>query len=95
MPKINKKRFVGKNGEFVPTIEPAEGTMHIGYLEELSEWLYFHENYTDEEKLKHILFCEKWIRDLLDKIVSPKCGYKPTWSPKLKKKIEKNKKKKK
>jgi hypothetical protein len=74
----------------VPSTKIGEGKISISYLEELCEWVYYHDVYTDEEKLKHILSCETMIRDLIDKLVSPKCGYKPTWSPKIKDKIKKN-----
>lgn len=83
----NTQRFVGPNGEFVPTVQPPEGTMSLQYLEELMEWLYYHDNITEEEKLKQLLNIEKIAADHLKKLVR-NCVYKPTWSVKLLKTIK-------
>ena len=86
----NTKRFVGPDGGFKPTYQPKKGTMTIGYLEELLEWLYYHDNITDEEKMQNILNIEKMIQDLLNgkggrSMVSGGITYRPTWSKRLKK----------
>ncbi len=87
-----KRRFVGPDGEFVSThTDIPEGHTNIGYLQELCEWLYYHNTKTDKEKLKDILAIEKIIQDLLNgngKIKDAPFGvcvkYIPTWSKKLK-----------
>lgn len=77
-----KLRFIGKNGEFVPTIPRKDNeTISIGYLEELCEYVFYHNNKTNEEKLKEILELEKIIERLLSKM---KIKYKPSWSVKAK-----------
>jgi hypothetical protein len=83
----NSNRFVGPDGEFKPTKERKDGEISIGYLEELCEYLYYHDNITNEEKLEHILNMEKIIRNLLSGDTFMKGGirYRPTWSVKLKK----------
>ena len=48
MKKENTKRFVGKKGEFVPSVQPKKGTITIQYLEELLEWLHYRDNFRDK-----------------------------------------------
>jgi hypothetical protein len=91
--KENTRRFCGKDGEFVPSVPRKDGKLSIQYLEELCEWVYFHNVYTDEEKLKHILGLENIVRKFLKELVAFKCNYIPTWSTKLEKDIKKKLKK--
>lgn len=84
MAKEITNRFVGKDGEFVPTEQPAEGTVTLAYLEELMEWVYYHDNITYDEKLEQLTNLEKLTEKHLRKIAKG-CIYRPTWSPKLKK----------
>ena len=55
----------------------------IGYLEDLCEWVYHHDNMTNKQKLKTILKIEKIIAKMVKRIVK-NCNYIPTWSTKLK-----------
>ena len=82
------RRFVGPEGEFVPSIPRKDGTISIGFLEELGEWIYYHDALTDDEKLERMLDIEKIIIKLLSEIM-PGCGFKPTWSKKQKDKMKK------
>jgi len=82
------RRFVGPEGEFVPSIPRDEGTISIGFLEELCEWIYYHDALTDDEKMERILDMEKIIVRLLADIM-PGCGFKPTWSKMQEKKMKK------
>ena len=68
MKKNNKtERFVGPNGEFVTTYTHLkEGETCIGYLEELLEWVYYHDALTKEEKLARILPLEAMIQRMLN-----------------------------
>lgn len=90
----NNRRFIGPDGEFQPTEQPKEGTTTIQYLEELLEWLYYHDNISDEEKMKFITGIEEQIQSLLNggsgnkRFTSGKINYIPTWSTKLKKDLE-------
>jgi hypothetical protein len=84
----NTKRFVGPDGEFQPTEQPKEGTTTIQYLEELLEWLYYHDNISNEEKMKLIIGIEEQIQKNLNGFSSRKINYIPTWSTKLKKDLE-------
>lgn len=86
----NTKRFVGPDGEFQPTHQPKEGTITIGYLEELLEWLYYHDDITDSDKMEKILSIESMVQDLLNggggrAMVRGGITYRPTWSKRLKK----------
>ena len=89
MKKEKTKRFVGKDGSFKPSNPPPEGHMSIQYLEELCEWVYYHDYLNDDEKLEHILSLERYIQKLLnggDNDRPPVRGginYIPTWSKKL------------
>ncbi len=74
-------RFVGPDGEFQPTQQPPEGQMTIGYLEELMEWLYYHNDISAEEKEKDILSLEDMVEDMLKPM---NINYRRTWSKKLK-----------
>jgi hypothetical protein len=81
-----KAKFTGPNGEFQSTHQLEPGTVTIGYLEELLEWLFYHNNLTDDEKLEKILNIEGMIRELLkDSFAPADVEYTPTWSTKLKK----------
>jgi hypothetical protein len=82
--KIITNRFVGKDGEFVPSEQPPEGTVTLQYLEELMEWVFYHDNYTYEEKLEHLTNLEAMAKEHVGKIIK-NCNYISTWSPKLKK----------
>ncbi len=76
-------RFVGRDGEFVPSIPKKSGIITISYLEELCEYLYYHNNLSNEEKMKKILVIEKLIVKLLNENFNG-LKFKPTWSTKLK-----------
>ncbi len=82
------KRFVGENGEFVSTYKLEKGTICIGYLEELLEWVYYHDVLTKEEKLQRILPIENIIQEMLNgggggrPVSSMAINYVPTWSKK-------------
>jgi hypothetical protein len=79
---IDTKRFVGPNGEFQPTHQLKKGTINIGYLEELLEWLYYHDSIPN--KMERILSIEYIIQNLLNGRDSRNnITYKPTWSKKL------------
>lgn len=99
------KRLVGPNGEFVSSfkVTPELSEYNIGYIEELCEWVYYHDNLNNAEKLERITGLESIIRMYLNgedengKIkegFNPPYGvpiqYTPTWSTKL---IEDEKKK--
>jgi hypothetical protein len=83
----NNRRFVGPDGEFASTFKKDPGKINIGYLEELLEWLYYHDNIDNDEKLEKILSIELVISNLLNESGMFKGGvnYIPTWSVKLKK----------
>jgi hypothetical protein len=87
------KRFVGPNGEFQPTEQPKKGTTTIQFMEELLEWIYYHDNMPFEEKMKFITGIEEQIQLLLngDQGGTPfgmPINYIPTWSTKLKKDLK-------
>jgi hypothetical protein len=82
------KRFVGPDGEFQPTEQPKEGTTTIQYLEELLEWIYYHDNMPNEEKMKFINGIEEEIQRNLNGSFGRKINYIPTWSTKLKKDLK-------
>ena len=75
-----KNRFVGPNGEFEPSEQPEEGKVTIQYLEELLEWIFYHDNISKEEKKDLILGIEQQIQTILNGMSSMKINYKPTWS---------------
>lgn len=81
---LTESRFVGPEGEFKPTVEREKGKITIQYLEELCEYLYYHNDLDNEEKLKRILEMENLIKDLLKKNFGG-MNYVPTWSKRLKK----------
>ena len=85
--KNSRNNFVGPNGEFVSTQKLEEGTINLAYLYEICEWVYYHNNKTDDEKLKQILALESMQQDLLNEMIKPSCKFNPTWSPKLKRLI--------
>ena len=67
----------------------------IGFLEELCEWVCFHNNMTEDQKIEYILGIEEQIRKHLSgetegrKVSKFAINYIPTWS----KYFEKNKSK--
>jgi hypothetical protein len=83
----NDRRFTGPDGEFISTFKKEPGKITIGYLEELLEWLYYHDNIDNDEKMKNILVIEEMISKLLkdSNMVRGGINYVPTWSVKLKK----------
>jgi hypothetical protein len=89
-----ERRFTGPDGEFVSTFEKKDGTVSIGFLEELLEWVYFHNNKEDSDKLKEIEGLENMIQKMLDGEGDgkPRFGikgtYVRTWSIRLKKDID-------
>lgn len=81
-----KTKFTGPNGEFQSTHQLEPGHITIGYLEEMLEWLFYHNNMSKKEKLKNILNVESMIKDLVKSSFDPvNAEYIPTWSKKLKK----------
>ncbi len=78
-------RLVGPNGEFVSSYHMDEDTITIGYLEELCEWLYYHDALTYKQKLRRLKAIEGMIRKHLagGHVSSMKINYIPTWSTKL------------
>lgn len=85
-------RLVGPDGEFVSSYKCDEDTISIGYLDELCEYTFYHNNKTDKVKLKEIKLLEGVIQDLLNKMIVNGCKYIPTWSKKLERKIGRTKK---
>lgn len=73
-------RLCDEDGNFVSSHPggPGTGIISIGYLEEVCEWLYYHNDLTPEEKRSRILLMEGQIRKHLNGI-----NYIPTWSTKL------------
>jgi len=91
--KKDPNRLVTPDGGFKSEFPGGKGKGYsIGYLEEVCEWLYHHDNMTDEEKLKKILSIEKIIKDMLNSGEIMGKGipikYIPTWSTKLNKKLK-------
>lgn len=95
-PKLDPMRLVGPNGEFVSSFPANENVLTIGYIEELCEWVYHHNNMTDAEKLEYITQLEGIIakhlsgEDETGKLMSEDempfgmpVNYIPTWSKKL------------
>ena len=81
-----KTKFTGPNGEFQSTHQLEPGHITIGYLEEMLEWLFYHNNMSKKEKLENILNVESMIKDLVKSQFDPvNAEYTPTWSKKLKK----------
>ena len=79
-----KTKFTGPNGEFQSTHQLEPGHITIGYLEEMLEWLFYHNNMHKKEKLKNILNVESMIKDLVKSQFDPvNAEYIPTWSKKL------------
>lgn len=90
--KKKKLRFIDDDGGFKPTKKLKPGTMTIKHLYELMEWIYWHNNKTDKEKMKEILDMEGIVRRMLKDMSSMKINYIPTWSVKQTKRIERKKK---
>ena len=63
----------------------------IGFLEELCEWVCFHNNMTEDQKIEYILGIEEQIKECLSggNVSKFAINYIPTWS----KYFEKNKSK--
>lgn len=96
--KLDPARLVGPNGEFVSSFpgNPDESILSIGYIEELCEWVYHHNNMTSAEKLFFItgleaVISEKFsgedengkIKEDSDLPFGFPIKYIPTWSKKL------------
>jgi hypothetical protein len=81
----NTHKFVGSDGEFKSTVDIEPGKVNIAYLMEMLEWIYYHNNMTDEYKLKYITDVEDMIQHLLDNMnIGLNTKYERTWSAKLK-----------
>ena len=80
-------KFTDKDGKFESTHKHAEGETSIGYLEELLEWIYEHDNMSKKEKMKFTLSIEDMIEEFLNEggLSTFKINYVRTWSIKLKK----------
>ena len=76
-----KTKFTGPNGEFQSTHQLEPGHITIGYLEEMLEWLFYHNNMPKKEKLENILNVERMIKDLVKSEFNAR--YTPTWSKKI------------
>lgn len=80
-------RLVNEDGSFKSEYNPKT----IGYLEDLCEFVYYHDNLTINQKKEHILYIENLISKILDgsatedgrPVMGIKCNYIPTWSTKL------------
>lgn len=78
--KTKWDKFLGPDGEFVST----QSEKNIFYLYELMEWIYYHNNKTDDEKMKDILNMEMIVKETY---AEHGLGFKPLWSIKLKRKM--------
>jgi len=77
-------RLISPDGGFQSEFPGGKGgSCSIGYLEDLCEWIYHHNNMTNKQKLKTILKIEKIIAKMVKKMIL-NCDYIPTWSTKLK-----------
>jgi len=74
----NADHLTDENGNFKSDMPHEEGAYSLAYLEDVCQWLYYHNNLTKEEKLKRILTIEGIIQSLLKNI-----NYIPFWSTKL------------
>ncbi len=87
MAKAQRDRFVDSDGNFVPSQKLGERMLNIKHLTEICEWVYYHNNLTDKQKLKRISDMEGIVQSMLNEMISIGCTYHPTWSVKLKRLI--------
>lgn len=80
----NADHLTGEKGEFKSEFPHGDGVISIGYLEDACQWIYYHNDLTDVEKIKRTLSLEKMIQDYLGDGIN----YIPTWSRKLKRKLK-------
>lgn len=66
----DKPKFTDENGGFVSNYERHQ----VGYIVELMEWVYEHNNMTKEEKIKYLLGLEG-IHDSHLKTLFPEGNY--------------------
>jgi len=77
----NADHLTDENGAFKSDMPHKKGEVSIAYLEDVCQWLYYHNNLTREEKLERILKIEAMIQDLLG---GPNnIRYIPYWSARL------------
>lgn len=82
--EAKEKRFQGPNGEFVPSKPLKKGYLSIKQADEICEWVYCHDSFSDEEKLKMILGVETLIGDIISENLGDfNVAYVPTWSTKF------------
>ena len=82
----NADHLTNEKGEFVSQFPHGDGKISIGYLEDLCQWVFYHNDMTRDEKLTKILDVENLIQEVLNRgeLSQMKINYKPTWSTKLK-----------
>jgi len=80
------ERLTDLNGNFISQYPKVDGEVSIGFLEELCEWICFHNNMTEKNKIETILNLESIMTKILsdDTIERPiskfAINYIPTWS---------------
>ena len=74
----NADHLCDENGEFISANPHDDGHVSIGYLEDICQWLFYHNNIEFEEKLDKIQRIERMIEKYLNGI-----HYIPYWSAKL------------
>ena len=81
------ERLTDTEGNFISQYPgKADGEISIGFLEELCEWICFHDNMAENQKIETILNLESIIKNLFSgdtegKTVSKfTINYIPTWS---------------
>lgn len=81
----NADHLTDKDGNFTSSYPHGNGSYSIGYLEDLCQWVYYHNSMNKEEKIKTILDIENIISEHLSNgnVSKMKINYKPTWSVKL------------
>lgn len=72
-------KFTNEKGEFVSNYEKGQ----MGYLLELMEWVYHHNNMTKKDKLNYLLQLES-MQEEHNKQVFPGLVVTDKWSDKLK-----------
>lgn len=79
---LDPERLCDKDGNFISSCPggPGTGSISIGYLEELCEWVYHYADLPKEEILNRILALEDITRKHLSDMG---IGFIPTWSKKL------------
>jgi hypothetical protein len=84
------ERLCDENGNFVSSCPggPDTGTISIGYLEELCEWVYHFADLPKQELLQQILALEECTRQHLKEMG---IGFVPTWSKKIQTDIDNDK----